>query len=306
MSELIEKKPRDYSVFDKMNTEALEEILKADAQQLDDNSNLDAILYITELLNQRAKADEAYTFDVDANKPDFDALLICTQINNIVNTSSNSNIPPASDPNKKTNMKHYQLGRIVLIAAILMSLLFVLSGVASATFGINIWGMLASWTDDLFSFGGNINNQINSSVSENQIDIDSNTDMVFSSLQEALDYYKITELSAPTHIPDGYELCDVIVNHSSAGYLFYCDFISSNNSVISVAYQEFLSVPNSVYEKNTEDVDQFSLGDTTFYSFSNTNTNTIAWITGDYECSIMGNVPINVLKEIVYSIFEKG
>lgn len=53
MSEQFGNLPKDFSEFDHMSSEMLEQILRADAQKLDDDSDLDAILYITGLLNER-------------------------------------------------------------------------------------------------------------------------------------------------------------------------------------------------------------------------------------------------------------
>ena len=69
MTEQDRKRQRDFSEYDSLSTEALESILRADAQQLDDD---DAILYIAEVLEKRAIAKHEYSFDVEAKKREFD------------------------------------------------------------------------------------------------------------------------------------------------------------------------------------------------------------------------------------------
>jgi|AGTN01.1.fsa_nt_gi hypothetical protein len=56
MSDANNSNRHDYSKFDNMSTEALEEILRLDSQLPDDEeSNVDAILYITGVIEKREK-----------------------------------------------------------------------------------------------------------------------------------------------------------------------------------------------------------------------------------------------------------
>ena len=59
MSEQNQQKKRDYSCYDKMSTEELEEILHLDFLASEDgDSDLDAILYISDLLAQRTQLSD--------------------------------------------------------------------------------------------------------------------------------------------------------------------------------------------------------------------------------------------------------
>lgn len=49
---------RDFSHFDKLSTEELQEILRQDSFLDDDSSDIDAILYITNLLASRASSSD--------------------------------------------------------------------------------------------------------------------------------------------------------------------------------------------------------------------------------------------------------
>lgn len=248
MSELIEKKPCDFSVFDEMSTEALEEILKADAQQLDDNTNLAAILYITELLDRRAISASEYHFDSSKQKPNFSTMLSLPTIENTTTIlSAQENSKDTTHTTRKKN-KHRFIRSGAFIAATI-SLLFILSGVASATFGINIWNTLARWTDEVFTFSHVINEQTNASAVG-----DSSTDTMlnetsFHDLQDALNYYDITTLSAPKFVPSGYVIGGVFAEDSPTGLFFNCDYFGPDEDLITVTYMEFLSEPAMMYEK---------------------------------------------------------
>ena len=60
----------DFSAFDDLPTSALEAILAADTQQSDDNTDLEIVLYITDLLNERAKNGQDVPSDHSSQKLD--------------------------------------------------------------------------------------------------------------------------------------------------------------------------------------------------------------------------------------------
>lgn len=305
MSELIEKKPCDFSVFDEMNTEALEEILKADAQQLDDNTNLTAILYITELLDRRAISAGEYHFDSSKQKPNFATLLSLPTPENtstILSVQENS-IHTIHTTRKKDKRRFFRTG--VFIAATI-SLLFILSGVASAAFGINIWSTLARWTDEVFSFSHVIDEQKNTSVVGNTTTDAMLNETSFHDLQSALNYYDVSALSAPTFVPSGYVIGGVFAENSPTGLFFNCDYFGPDEELITITYTEFLSEPAMIYEKTDNSPDSYVISDTVCYAFSNTNNNTVVWITDNFECSITGCISLDILREMVTSILSKG
>ena len=64
MSELNNQNRHDYSKYDEMSTEALEQILRLDFGSLDETeSDIDAILYISEVIEKRKR--QSNEIDVD-------------------------------------------------------------------------------------------------------------------------------------------------------------------------------------------------------------------------------------------------
>ena len=65
MSELNDRNRHDYSKYDEMSTEALEQILRLDFQASEDSeSDIDAILYISEVIAKRKKPSAEDDVDV--------------------------------------------------------------------------------------------------------------------------------------------------------------------------------------------------------------------------------------------------
>lgn len=286
MSELFKNDRCDYSVFDTMSSEALEEILRADAQQLDDERNLDAVLYITELLEKRTAAEGGYTFDPKEHMPDFAALL------------KDAAKEPTSG-SVKTPKKGKRVLRTALVAAVICVLIFALSGVATAALGVNIWNSIGAWTDEVFGFWL----VEDAAPAEDQAVSKDGPEQ--NELQQALDACGITEFCAPTYLPEGYVMDELIVDTESVNRFVYARYTAPDGTLISFCADEFSSAPGTVYEKTADPVETLVCGDTVYYVFSNINNNTVAWISGKYECSVVGATSREELKQIAVSMFGK-
>ena len=152
VSEQNQPKKQDYSCYDKMSTEELEEILHLDFLASEDGeSDLDAILYISDLLAQRtqlsnteaaweqfqteyrpyADGQSLYEFDCDRE------------------TSEKEPISTVPTPCRRRRVVY--LRRVgVLVAALIACML---GGVVMAqAMGLNLFHVLAQWTDETFQF----------------------------------------------------------------------------------------------------------------------------------------------------------
>ena len=234
MPELQKNYRRSYAAFDAMSTEALEEILRADAQQLDDERNLDAVLYITELLEKRTAAEGGDTFDPKEHMPDFSALL-----NNAEKTTSTSVV-------KTKNGR--KILRTMLVAAATCVMIFALAGIAVAAFGVNIWNAIGSWTDEVFRFQaeeGNVESETEASAPIPP------TDLLADNLQQALSSCGITEFGAPTYLPEGYELDELIVDTRSGHRFIYVSYANADGVLISFCADEFAGKPGLLHLRCT-------------------------------------------------------
>ena len=179
-------------------------------------------------------------------------------------------------------------------------MLFASSLAVSAVWGTNIWSLLANWTNEVFGFSSHIEERTTEQVVSEMADVDS--DKVFSSLQEALDAYGITEVKAPS-VPDNFKVSHVEAGRDDAGLFFYACY-SDGEALISVFYSELSESPSTIFEKTNEPVETYLINDMTLYYFSNENNNTIAWVTEHFECSILGQISVDILKTIAVSVTE--
>lgn len=301
MTEQDKERQRNFLDYDSLSTEALESILRADAQQLD---NDDAILYIAEILEKRAAAKHEYTFDTEAKKEEFNQWYLPylsdgQPLSSEVEGTNNNIIDLQSHP-KRAHRKTTTLLRCACIVVATVVMLFAVSLAASAMMGTNLWTVIANWTDEVFGFA---NVEEHTGGEDVEVTTDAEAEQAFSTLQEALDAYGITEVKEPL-IPEGYEASYIEAGNSDLGPYFYASY-TDGVGLISIAYIGYIETPMNVFEKNDEPVDVYKVGETLFYCFSNTNNETVAWPTEHFECRIAGQVSADILKEMAKSIIHK-
>ena len=198
MSGLDGGNSKDYSKYDGMSTESLAELLRLDAELPDgEGADIDEILYISEVIAKREK-EEA---DVDAAWETFQTKYLPyatdgrslydfddDELSNTKNTT-----PDMSSPSGKKRISARDrrfLGRMASVAAAIALLLGIMTATAYAM-GYDLWGVIAQWTKDTFTFvpaserdGANIQT----------------SDDGFTNLQTALDEYGVTNQLVPTWI----------------------------------------------------------------------------------------------------------
>ena len=162
MSESKEHFYRDFSKFDEMSTEELNEILRQDSQLPDgEDSDTDAILYIMGVIAKRnqelpssdfgdvnhawssfnknyrfASSEGCSLFDFD-DEPQLNGTSDKTQI-----------LRPA--PRSNTRPRKWVLRTARILAAVIAVLLA--TSLTAYAFGFDLWGAIANWTKETFGF----------------------------------------------------------------------------------------------------------------------------------------------------------
>lgn len=288
---------KDYSGFDRMSTEMLEEILRGDFElSSDEESDMDAILYIMEAIAKRKKKESR-------GRPDAE------QAWNIFNENYRSNhaVPWYEDDDDKdcvvksetaeqtTVKKKRRLSRRVMGIAASVVIIIGCTFLTADAFGYNIWQIIAQWTTETFGFASGEGNL--------QIDSEDGTNSQYRSLQEALDSYGIKEKVVPTWIPKGYKLVSVEVTASPEVICFVALYQSENDDIvikINHSENEYRS-----FEKDGSDMEAFDVQGIEHYIMSNLEDERIVWINGENECSITASMSRNEMKKMVQSIYER-
>ena len=144
-SELIQK---DFSFLQKMSTEELQEILRRDMDLDKDESDMDLVLNVMEVLATRESTSE------DTPEAEIALLKLRELINNRDKMFSNTD---SSEADESTVTKHSRRKllwlRFVSVAAVVVLIISISLSAASAK-GYDLWGGMVRWTRESFSFGG--------------------------------------------------------------------------------------------------------------------------------------------------------
>ena len=303
MPESSGNKHRDYSKFDGMSTEMLEDILRADSQLPDgENTDTDAILYIMEVIAKREKENqtgkytdaqvawasfrENYMPYTEDDKPLYD--FEDTNETGIRQTPSQ----PSSHPLKKR-----RLLRAAAVAAII-TFLFLASTITASAFGFDLWGAVAKWTKDTFGFSS-------FTPKETMPDASASSDETQSeSFQKTLDEYGVTALIAPSWFPDGYLLENIEVTETPVRTTINAVYTKADDE-ISITVILLTEPLTRIYEKDENEVIVYTVNGIDHYIMMNLGRTNVAWTINYYECSITCSLSVDETKKVINSIYER-
>ena len=272
---------QDFSKYDDMTTEELEEILRLDAEKPEgQETDEETLFYIMGVLTERRKkngqtgntAQEAYEIFKQYYMPEID------------------NIDPApAKENKPKILRPRWMRRLVAAAAAIAILIG--GSVTAKAFGIDVWKAVVQWTQETFHFGDWGSSGPNS-------------DLAYDSLQEVLQDNEITEKLVPTWLPEEYQLDDITITNSPKKDTYRATYVNGDQ-VLRITVQNYLDGVPVYVEQGDGLVEEYKVAGITYYLFDNYDNTKAVWVTGSYECYISGNVTIQELKQMIDSI-EKG
>lgn len=184
-------------------------------------------------------------------------------------------------------------GRAVMAACLTIISVLGMMVVAQAA-GIDVFGTVAQWTNAVFSLGTVRSNGIGYVLPEETRE--------YSTLQEALDAYQVTEVSAPTWVPDGYVLESIGTEYwEDIGELsFHCKYANESETLM-ILIKNYQSEPNMQVEKMDTPVKTVDADGTMIYLLRNSNNCTASWATEHFEYAISGILEETELTKIALS-----
>ena len=305
MPDYFNNSRRDYSKFDSMTMEQLEEILRQDAQNLEGDTDINMVMYITEVIRKREEPNPdrktlEEAFELFETKYMPKAIAIRETIHNAENqeaTCSGSDVSVRSesteDKGKVISMPR-RMRRLVSTAAVIV-LLIVGSSVTANAMGIDLWKVVVNWTQETFHFSGNQEAMPTAPEKDNHQE--------YTSLQEALNLHYITLPLVPTCLPHGYELLDIKVNVSPVQEVFL-GIYHDNGKKLKVQIKKFIDADPQQIEQSDALIEAYESDGIVYYIFADNQQLRAVWIVEKYECYISGELTIDEMKMIVDSIKE--
>lgn len=285
MSEKLDRRERDFSKFDSMTTEALQQILRLDAMKpTGEESDTEELFYIMEVLADRRRNDSTFTGKTAQQAfEDFQKYYMPEEA-----------VQESADavPERKSMPSVLWLRRLTAVAAALAIVFF--TTLTANAFGFDLFGKVAKWSAEFFHFEGSPEATISPAISSR---------IEFSSLQHALDEMNISQKLAPKWLPDGYTLSELTIDVSPRENYIYSKFggFTTEDELLITIRQIISDSPLSI-EKSDDLVEIYESDGIAYYIFQNHNAVHISWVVDNFECLIVCKLPIDTVKEIIDSI----
>ena len=279
MSEL--NKRAEFSYYDSMTTEELQEILRKHAHgELETEPDTDELYYIMEVLARRREEEDPQAF-----RSDEEAL-----------ADFRKNYMPKATQAGRAKVVRFPNRAFRTVAAVLAIVLVLAVGtsVTAEAFQIDIWGKFATWTKEIFQF-----TDTPQGTTAPNPEQEYNAEL--KSLQDALNDNELTEKLAPTWMPEGYKSKD-LKSMISPRVLNISAIYEKNETELVINIRQTIGVPAAKVEKNDELLEIHVVDGVEYYIFSNTETLQAAWSIGEFECIITGKITLEEMKKMIDSI----
>lgn len=276
MSEMLNRENRDFSMYDEMETEELEEILRLDAEAPEGaESDVELLLYVMEVLAERRKkanitgntAQEAWK-SFEQNYMPEDAL--------------ETQPKPA---------KSRWVRRLIAAAAVIV--LVVLIPVSAKALKLDkLWNVVAKWAKETFSFvcGG-----------DDVDEPDPGYNGEHTALQDVLRANKRDADIVPTWIPEGFVL-EKIEKDITPVQEMYRAFYLNEDKAFRIRIQTYLTDDFQKTEMSEDYSEKYNRSGVDYYIFDNHDQIQVIWLVGNYECIISGDLSIEEAKTMIDSI----
>lgn len=284
MSEKQNRGIGDMSKYDAMTTEELEEILRLDAQALEEQeSDTDKILYIMEVLTQRKRNSENPGKTAQQAWESFEKNYLPLEEDNLICITQTERLAKPS---------RYWLRRMIAVAAVLVILVGI--PLTASAFGWeDVWNAVAKWAKETFSFV----------AKETPEDTEPVTDdaQQYTSLQEILAETDQATDFVPTWIPDGYELVDIRLDENPIQKTYIARY-DNGDARLRISVKSFIAEDPEKVEINEDLIEIYESSGIEYYIFANMDQKQAVWIRDSYECYISGDLTVEEIKSMIDSI----
>lgn len=297
------KNNEKYAYLNRLSTEQLEELLRMDMEE-GKPGNEDVIFHILEVIEQREierstgripdvdKAWGEFQEYYDIPEGDDTSLYPCgTEHGGNTNNTTERSLP--HKPRLRRCLKQ-AIVAVIAVAAVLGGMV-----VAQAS-GIDVFGTIGRWTDDVFHFMPATYENSESTgayTGENAPE--------YEALREALASLGIDETLAPTWYPEGFTLTEPEIETSRISTSVTLEATGPDGSFVSVDIIQYSStqlLPKTSFEKDSDDIEYYSNSKQNFYILSNLNTTTAVWSDGLLVQQITGSLSDDDMKKMIDSI----
>lgn len=278
---------RDFSKYDSMTNEELEEILRLDINaSAEQEMDADAMLYILEVLSERNRAQETTG---KTAKEAWESFQKNYMPEDQESTEESVDFAKPSKPHRSW------ISRLVAAAAAI-ALIITIPLTAKAFGWSEIWDAIAKWANETFSFVSSENVQVGQ---PDETDAEK-----YTSLQDVLINNGREPEIIPSWIPARFILQDVEMDINPVQEIYRATYVDGSNE-LRIHICNYLSTDLQNIEVNEDIIEIYKVENTEFYIFNNVDELRAIWLKDSFECYISGDVSMEEIKKMINSI-EKG
>lgn len=280
---MSENRSRDFSKYDTMTTEELEEILRLDVESpAEQESDTEFILYVMEVLADRKKSTS------NTGKTALEAWESFQQ-----NYLPEVEEPLEYTPKERVGKRMVPWMRRAIAVAAVIALVICIPVTARAFGWEDLWEIFARWAKETFSFVSGADTEVSEPDQVNEEG--------YTSLQDALVKSNRDPSIVPSWIPDRFKMDMIKKDVTPVRETFLASY-GSNEQVLVICIQSFLSADPEKIEINEGLVELYESSGIEYLIFSNDDQLRAVWIIDSYECYISGELTIEEIKTMIDSI----
>ena len=308
MADSSKFKNQKYAYLNQLSTEKLEELLKMDRLSECDEATSEYFDAIEEVILRREEqepsgrlsnvSDSWEEFQKQYAAPEGRNLRLFPEDDSCKDNSEDLGAP--SDKRPVVSRRRYRpLRKVALVAAIAATLLAGM--VVAQAAGLDVFGRLARWTDEIFQFApyntGTVATDQSSSGEFNEI---------YEILQAEVSDCGISGPAVPTYFPDGYTLLEISHGQNDISQGVFCALSNETGDLLTIDFQKYSDVSqigSLAIEKDGSPVEEYisSTGLRT-YIMDNLETTVAAWSWSDWCVTIDGPISEAEMKTMIESI----
>ena len=278
---MSENQNRDFSNYDSMTTEALEEILRSHTPSPEgEDSDTELLLYIMGVLANRRKPKEITGKTALESWESF-----CK------NYLEDESTEAAPEQTPSQTAAPWLRG---LIAAAAVIVLVVCLPLSVKSFGWrDLLNIFARWTKETFSF-----------VSEESPEVippSPDYDGEYTSLQDVLLKNSRDVYMLPAWIPPGFIL-DIVEKENTPIKEVYLAIYLRGENELRIRVQNHIATDIQNIEIKEESPEIYSVSGVDYFIWENSDQLQVIWLVGSYECTISGDISIEEAKKMIDSI----
>lgn len=268
----------------------LEDIIRADFYG-EDNYSEETILQVLDAITERKKEKQPeIVFDTEEGWKKLQLLMA-------ENDTDHSSISLPSEEKQEKSPAGKRVFRYLGYVAACVAIIFTVMITVQA-FGVNVLGTMGRWTADTFRHAFSPTVSLELPESEPPV----------GELQKALADMGLPTQLAPTWVPPGFEIWEIIPTETDICKGVYVSWVKPNYTYcLSVSVDEFfdpMEIGNILYQKDLGDPETYIHGGRRFYLFKNYEIWVATWSDMRYVVTIRGAESKEMLKSIINTIQE--